>query len=72
MSIKLCLGVENDEYNILGNFCDRIMSGFEVIRWGSTTPPPPPHPIPLVHSPLEMNPASVRYSHQSWSHGVVG
>ena len=61
--------MNDDEYSILCNFCDRIMSGFEVIKWGPT-PPPPPHPKPLVHSPLEINP-TVRYSHQSWSHGVV-
>ena len=42
VSIKLCLGVGNDEY-ILCRFVGRFMSGFKVSEGGLQSPLPPGH-----------------------------
>ena len=42
VSIKLCLGVGNDEYIILCKFGGSIRSAFEFIEGTSEAPPPGP------------------------------
>ena len=48
--IKFSLNVGNDDYIILCNFDDLIISGLEAEEGGLRTSPPPPRPFPVAGS----------------------